>query len=291
MYKHKQHHNYKARKSSSIIKIRVFHNQIKRQLITEAVEFLRDNYDVHDVALLDLSCGKAGDAQKWYDNGILKVVGFDIDEPSIDEAKKRYGELLNDLKRKGSQKLPDYKFYVMDLSDSNNLDKINRIIGDTKFDIVSCQFAIHYFFKSFDTLNTFMTIASSYVKKNGFFIGTSLNGNILKESFQTKGDTIQNDIFKIINNTKDFSSPYNNQYTVSLGKESDTEHYFANKDSIEYLVDINELKKIADKFNMMFIGTTSFEEWYKKFDKEILTSQDKEFSFLNFSFVFMPKRT
>lgn len=288
MWKHKKHNNFKARKTSSIFQLRAFHNQIKRQLITESVDFLKENYNVNDIALLDLSSGKSGDMKKHFDNGIMKVVGFDIDEPSINEAKRRYNELLNTLKRQGVQKLPDYKFYVMDLSDHNNLEKISRIIGNEKFDIVSCQFAIHYFFKSPETLNTFMTISSSYINKNAFFIGTTMNGGKIKQMFQ-KNNVIQNDIFKITNN-KTSDTPYNNQYTVALGKESDTEHYFANKDSIEYLVDIDELKRVADKFGLMFIGTTDFEEWYKKFPNLPLNESDKEFSFLNFSFVFMPKR-
>jgi mRNA (guanine-N7-)-methyltransferase len=288
MWKHKKHNNFGARKNSSIFLIRSFHNQIKRQLITESVDFLKENYNTNDIALLDLSCGKMGDLMKVFDNGIMKVVGFDIDEPSINEAKRRYNELLNKLKSEGTQKLPDYKFYVMDLSDSNNLEKIGRIIGNDKFDIVSCQFAIHYFFKSSETLNTFMTIASSYINKNAFFIATTMNGGKIKQMFQ-KNNVIQNDIFKITNNNTS-DTPYNNQYTVALGKESDTEHYFANKDSIEYLVDIDELKRVADKFGLMFIGTTDFEEWYKKFPNLPLTESDKEFSFLNFSFVFMPKR-
>lgn len=287
MYKNKQH-TFKARKLSSIINIRTFHNQIKRQMITESVDFLKENYGIVDIKLLDLSCGTGGDIFKAYDNGIMTVVGFDINEDSINEAKRRYAELLNTLRRKGTIKLPNYKFYVMDLSDKNNLEKISEIIENIKFDIVSCQFAIHYFFKSPDTLNTFMTIVSSYLNKNAFFIATTMNGNHLKELFKTK-NVIQNDIFKITNNTKDLSTPYNNQYTVALGKESDTEHYFAGKDSIEYLVDIEELKKVANKFNLMFIGNIFFSDWYLKFNKNMLNQQDKEFSFLNFSFVFMSK--
>ena len=286
-------HNFKARKESSIINIRTFHNWIKRETIDQSCKYLRDNHDVNDIKLLDLAVGKAGDQNKWLDNNIMYVIGFDIDAISINEANRRYNELINQLKRKNVQRLPVYKFYVMDLSDSNNLEKIKRILNGTKFDIVSCQFALHYFFKSPDTLNTFMTIVSSYINKNGFFIGTTMHGNRIKELFKTNNDIIQNDIFKIENNTDILSanSAYNNKYTVSLGKASDTEHYFADKPSIEYLVDINELKKVCSQFNLMFISTTEFENWYIKYGKNILSNNEKEFSFLNFSFVFMPNRS
>lgn len=285
-------HNFKARKDSSIINIRSFHNYIKRELISQSCKYLRDNHEVDDIKLLDLSCGKGGDLNKFFDNNIMYVIGFDIDGVSINEANKRYNELINQLKRKNVRRLPVYKFYVMDLSDSKNLEKIKGILNNTKFDIVSCQFAIHYFFKSKDILDTFMTIVSSYINKNGFFIGTTMNGNKIKELLKKNNNVIQNDIFKIENDTNIVSaeSSYNNKYIVSLGKETDTDHYFATKPSIEYLVDIDELKNMCNKFNLMSISVTEFGNWYIKYGKNILSNNEKEFSFLNFSFVFMPNR-
>lgn len=284
---------FKARKESSIYNLRIFHNWVKREMINQSAKYLEDNYNINNIKVLDLSCGKFGDMNKYFDNGIMYVIGFDIDAISINEAKKRYSQLINQLKMKNVQKLPVYKFYVMDLSDPNSLEKIKRILNDEKFDIVSCQFAIHYFFKSQDTLNTFMTIVSSYINKNAFFIGVTMNGNKIKQLF-AKNDVIENDIFKIENNTNKFemaNSVYNNKYSVNLGDQNDTEHYFAGNTSEEYLVDINELKKVCKKFGLMAILMTDFEDWYYKFGKDILTKNEKEFSFLNFSFIFMPNKT
>jgi len=283
---------FKERESSSIYNIRIFHNWVKRELIKQSCDHLRENYNITDITLLDIACGKGGDMAKYIDNGIMNVIGFDIDAKSIEEAKRRYNDILKQLRRKNVKKLPNYKFYVMDLSDKKNLDEIRRIIGGIRFDIVSCQFAIHYFFKSEEILNTFMTIVSSYIKNNGFFIGTTMNGDNIKDIFKKSGNVIQNSIFKIVNNTdiKDINNSYNNKYSVSLGKDTDTEHYFAGKISEEYLVNIEELKKISNKFNLMFIGTTEFSDWYKSFNKNNLSNEEKEFSFLNFTFVFTPVR-
>jgi mRNA (guanine-N7-)-methyltransferase len=282
-------HNFKLRKESSIINIRKFHNWIKRELINESCEYLKENYNKSEIWLLDLSCGKGGDIIKFYDNGITRVIGFDIDKKSIDEARKRFSNLIFQLKKNGVTKLPDYRFYTMDLSDKNNLEKIKLILKNSKFNIVNCQFAIHYFFKTDATLNTFMTIVSSYIDKDGFFIATTMNGNKIAELFK-KNNIIKNDIFKIVNGTNNIISPYGNKYIVSLGKETDKEHYFAGKDSEEFLVYIGELKNVCDKFGLMFIGSTEFENWYNKFGNDILTKNEKEFSYLNFSFTFMPKR-
>jgi len=220
----------------------------------------------------------------------MNVVGFDIDVDSIAEARSRYNEMLNQLRRKGIKQLPKYEFYVMDLSDMNNLGKIKEILKDRKFDIVSCQFAIHYFFKNPDTLDTFINIVGSYINANGFFIGTTMNGDKIKQIFK-KTNTIQNELFKITSKSDINSiSPYNNTYEVSLGKEGDKGHYFVEYTSIEYLVNVEELKKVGSKYNLMYIGLTEFNEWYNTFGKNILSNKEKEFSFLNFSFIFKLKQ-
>lgn len=278
---------FKDRQSSSIYKLRIFHNWVKRELISQTCNYLRENYDV-DIALLDLSCGRGGDLMKYYNNNILDVVGFDIDENSIIEAKKRYHEMINQLKRKNVKNLPKYEFNVIDLSQPSNLPKIKNILNNKKFDIVSCQFAIHYFFKNKESLENLIKIVHYYLNKNGFFIGTTINGNIVKELF-TDNSIITSDIFKLENKTVVTNDPYGNKYLVYLGKESDKGHYFVNKPSEEYLVDIDELKKVCSKYNLMFVGTIEFERWYSLFNKNILSDSEKEFSFLNFSFVFTLK--
>ena len=45
------------------------------------------------------------------------------------------------------------------------------------FDVVSCQFSIHYFFENEDTLSTFLMNVSENLREGGKFIGTCLNGN------------------------------------------------------------------------------------------------------------------
>jgi len=286
--------NFKARSESSIINIRTFHNLIKRELIKQTVQYYRENYANRKIKLLDLSCGKGGDIQKWYDNRIMFVIGFDIDNDSIQEANVRYNGLINRLQKAGVIDLPIYKFYQMDLSKPENIDKIKMIIGDMKFDIVSCQFAIHYFFESKLTLDTFITIVSSYIEKNGFFISTTMNGIKLKKLFAS-GDTVSNRLFKITN--KSVGQPdalYGLKYSVELGESTDTEHYFAGKSLDEYIVDIDRFKEVMKAYGLMFIGTVDFEDWYQKItelqhDSKLLNDQEKEFSFLNFSMVFSYK--
>lgn len=281
---------YKERTKSSIYNIRLFHNMVKRELLTQTVDFLKENYKLHTITLLDLSCGKGGDLQKWYDNGINNVIGFDIDESSIIEANRRYKSLIDKLQKKGVKSFPDYKFYVMDLSKEENFVKISHILKDNKFNIVSCQFALHYFFETENILNTFLTIVREYIKLDGFFITTTMNGKLMKESF-LKGESIQNEIFKIESKVpiNELDNKFGNKYSVTLGKETDTDHYFAGRTLDEYLVDINVLKNTCKKKQLMFIAMTEFSEWYYNIDKYNLNKMEQQFSFLNFSIIFTHK--
>lgn len=274
---------FTERKQSSIINLRTFHNWTKKELLNQTCEIIKAETD-DNITLLDLSCGKGGDMFKWYKNNIMEVVGFDIDEDSIKEAKTRYQQMVNDL-TKNRQRIPKYTFYVMDLSDKNNLPAIAKILTTKKFSIVSCQFAIHYFFKNEDSLKNLITITSTYISNHGYFIGTTMDGEMIKYKLHDQ-PIIGNDIYTIEKQHNDSTSPYNNTILVSLGEAKDTEHYFANKKSEEFLVDINELKNICAKYNLVFVGTINFQTWYERYKQNIMSNNEMEYSFLNFSFVF-----
>ncbi len=277
--------NFSARKQSSIINLRTFHNWTKRELLNQTCSTIKSELD-QPITLLDLSCGVGGDMSKWYDNGIMSVVGFDINSESIDEARSRYAQLIQNLRRKNIKNLPTYEFHVSDLSDSNNLSKIAAILKQKKFNIVSCQFAIHYFFRDEASLFNLITIVDSYISNYGFFIGTTVNGYEVVTKLHNNS-SIGNGIYTIEKKyTEPISNPYNNTILVSLGESQDTEHYFANKKSEEYIVDIELLKNVCSKMNLIFVGTIDFETWYKTFKKNIMSQDEMEYSFLNFSFVF-----
>ena len=67
------------RNNSYFINMRKFHNSIKKGLY--------DKYANGVSNLLEIAVGKGGDLSKWNGNNIKHVVGYDIDEKSIIEAK------------------------------------------------------------------------------------------------------------------------------------------------------------------------------------------------------------
>lgn len=42
--------------------------------------------------LLDLGCGRGGDIDKWWRAGVKEVVGVDLSDKELEEARKRVGE-------------------------------------------------------------------------------------------------------------------------------------------------------------------------------------------------------
>lgn len=287
----------KSRKYSSIINLRTFHNWVKDRLIKESVEQIKDGSNIK-IALLDLATGRGGDIFKWYKNGIYDAVGIDIDEKSIhgkNGAIHRYKQLIQKIKNK-NKPIPDYKFYVYDLSKRKNMKPILYKLKNKKFDIVSCNFAIHYFFDKKMSLDILLTIVQKCLKPGGIFFGTTMDGNKINHMFM-KGPIVKKKIYYLesVSEIEDTYNPYGNQYKVDLGDKKGETHYFVKEPSVEYMVDIGELKYRCQKHKLRFLGIVPFESWYIIYTKEYITKypdkemskEEKEFSFLNFSFYFM----
>jgi mRNA (guanine-N7-)-methyltransferase len=277
------------RYKSSIINLRKFHNWIKRQILDDTTEYIRKNINTgKKIRLLDLAVGKGGDMRKWYDNRIFDVVGIDIMDSSINGrngAKERY----NEFKTETNDQNLNYEFHVFDLSDPSNIQKIDDVIGDRKFDIVSCQFAIHYFFKTNKTLETFLDITTRYMNNDAFLIGTTMDGDLVNQLFKNE-IKVQNDLYYFEKMIQDTDTMYGLTYKVAMAQKPGENHYFSEQASIEYLVDIDELTKVAAKYDLIFCGKQPFKDWYDtyliKHNNKQLGKLEQEFSFLNFSFAY-----
>lgn len=282
---------YKNRKrtNSSIYSLRLFHNWIKNKLISDSKLYFQ-NLNNDNPKLLDLAVGRGGDLYKWKNNNIKTVVGFDIDNDSINGnngAKSRY----NKLRDKDNY---NYSFYVMDLYKENSLDQIKKITDNIyPFDIVSCQFAIHYFFKSETILDNFIKIVSNMLDKDGIFIGTTLDGNKIKNLLSKNNGHLDLPLVGLKEIDFHNDSTYSQTYLMRLGDKTDVDHYFNKvkpEGSIEYLVDLDELVKVCKKYSLEPIQISSFEnmyELYKQSNKFKNLSNDEMLpSFLNFLFIF-----
>jgi len=289
------------RNQSTVIKMLKFHNYIKGVLITNITDYYYSTKK-KEISLLDIAVGRGGDLFKWKNAYITNVFGFDISSESIKEANER---LLNNDFNKMNIKL----LQGVPGSESINTEiyKFLLSVKQQKFDLVSCQFALHYFFKDQATLRQVLKLVSDSLYKGGYFFGTTVNGGTLMDYFeQLPGEdtVIKKNLFRIERFfSKNFRKKFGNKYSFTIYDSTYSGNYF-NKmgTSTEYLVLFDELNKIAMEYSLVPVDmnffenklnggyTTSrsniinFSDLYK--DKFDLSDSEKELSFLNSTFVF-----
>ena len=147
--------------------LKVFHNSIKRHLI--------NRFATNADSLLDFACGRGGDIWKWIDAGVKYVKGIDLSTGEIVEARQRFSEAL--------QKYPDMATRA-EFADTPLLGIEDWREGRV-FDVVTCMFAIHYFFVAEKALKQFLHNVSINLKEGGYFIGTVPDGKAINECIKT----------------------------------------------------------------------------------------------------------
>lgn len=247
------------RAKSYFYNMRKFHNTIKRQLY--------DKYTKNISKLLDLACGKGGDLDKWVSNNIGHVIGYDINEKSIIEARRR-------VKEYRFPKRTEVEVYVKDLSK-------NIIEGNKDCDVVTSMFAFHYFFETKDTFDVIMKSIDNNLKDGGYFIGTMFDGEsikrVLQDGFYTlkDGDDIKFNIeaYRPLND-----NPFGNKIGVYL-KET-----VLDEPMDEYVVYFDKFVDIMKSRGYMLEESKMFGDI--DLDKSRLNNIEKSVSYLNRYFVF-----
>ena len=161
-------HNFFIKNSNDNIEnLRKFHNYIKKKIIIDSC------LETNAINLLDIACGRGGDLQKWLNNKLhLKyILAFDSHKESIfnsikkgnsfDGAIARFINLKNNYKGR----LPFINFKNLNVLNSNILSKINEFDGNKEYDVISCQFALHYFTENDKNLDHVIYTISEKLKK------------------------------------------------------------------------------------------------------------------------------
>lgn len=264
------HYNPVSSKDTSqtpmYMNMRQYHNKIKQHLYNTYC----NNID----SLVELCSGKGGDLHKWYHNHIKRVDGYDNHQPSINEAYKR----LKQLNDQYSTHL-NYNFYLMDLRSPELELKQNF-----DYDVVSCQFGLHYFYESEKMIKNIIKTVSTLLKTNGVFIGTILddtlvNSLLTNNKYEHKSD---NEISFSIE--KQVVTDFSDKINVYLSGDN----YLTNA-SHEYLIKFDYLTQLCQEYDLELIDTSTFGKMdNKKLDVmfQNLFSYEKTVSSLFRYFVF-----
>ena len=321
-----------------------FHNlYVKRKIIT--------GISKQGDTLIDFACGKAGDLPKWITAKLSFVFGVDISKDNLEN--RLDGACARFLNMKKTNKNTPYALFVNGNSAFNikdgsamlnekakqitsavfgrgpkEVDSIGKGVsrqygrGADGFNVSSCQFAIHYFFETPETLKGFMKNIAECTKHNGYFIGTCYDGKLV---FNELKKTKTNESIKIIENekkvweiTKGYGGEVFEDNSSSIGYKIDVYQESINQVISEYLVNFDYLNRVMSAYGFEIInheeakemglpdGSGTFNELFlnmldeiaknkfkaKDYDKSpYMSEMEKKISFLNRYFIYKKIRT
>lgn len=198
--------NKGERKESYLYKMNEFHNKFVKN------RHLINRFGKGKESLFDIGCGRGGDLDKWITAGITKVLGIDLYRDNIvNESTGAYSRLISNFKF--DRRRQTYVFLNMDASKRIDDDAIKTIsdskdrlvasivwgiektanadlkklqnLATKKFDLVSSQFAMHYFFKDETMLDNVCYNISNHLNQGGLFISTFFDGEAVNNILQS----------------------------------------------------------------------------------------------------------
>ena len=186
--------------------IRQLHNFIKGLLIDAVVGNAGKK-----ISILDTSCGRGGDNQKYLrvhkkKKNIEFILGLDISDNVKEAANRYYHESLKKNIPKGiflqfdtskniknldgcmNDTCGDMLNIILGKKDSydkkyENLYRDYNSLGKGGFDVVSSQFSFHYYFKNEETLRGYLQNLKELVNTGGYFMGTCYDGMKVMKTF------------------------------------------------------------------------------------------------------------
>ena len=288
--------------------IRNFNNHIKHRLYKTVISHYRNKTGINDISLLDLGAGKGGDLNKYITNNISKVHALDYDKVNISNLKARY----NILDNKSQNILKQLETYVGDFSKLMNngdashnkdVESKNKLInfyktsGFSIFNIISCQFAIHYSFENEISMRGLIHNIYNNLPIGGLFFGTCFDGKrmfdlLKKNKGHVSGDINDRNVYEV---KMDPKSTFKNVGTEIEFKFSSINDNFMT----EYLVNFDYfIQVMKDDYDINIItdeeakemdlpgGLSSFEEIYNEQNKFVLDETEKQLVFNYYYFVF-----
>lgn len=261
-------------------RLRQFHNMFVKKTLISCVSKEGDT-------LIDYGCGKGGDIPKWTSQKLSFVLGIDYSKDNIENRNDGvYARYLNHSKRfavmpkalfvngdcskniRNGSALEDdmYKEVVRSIFGQSEKDRFKTHmgiydaygVGKDGFKVSSCQFAMHYFFKSVETLHGFMRNVSECTAINGYFIGTCYDGQVLMHELRRymfdEGLRVYDNQHLMCEIIKKYDSEEFAEDESCLGKQIMVYQDSINQYLPEYLVHFRYLTKIASLYGFELLS-------------------------------------
>ncbi|KAF6256464.1 mRNA capping enzyme-domain-containing protein [Scenedesmus sp. NREL 46B-D3] len=212
--------------------LKQYHNEIKRRLI------YRFAYGAE--ALLDYACGRGGDLHKWKSAQVHFVKGLDLSPKEVEEARRRYGELLN--KHRGCSMQAQFE-----QTDQLGLELWQE---ERQYDAATCMFALHYFFERESSLQTLMQTVVANLKPGGYFFGTVPDGKRIKAHLVKGAGEVSQGHLMLKQEWQGKEAPFGSPYIMEISDTVVQGHEGFSEGSHEYLVFEKVLLSVAKKYGL-----------------------------------------
>ncbi len=280
-------------RDSVTVNLRGFHNRVKEsQYMT---------YVVPTNTLFEMAVGRAGDLHKWTKSKASKVFGVDTSTNTLFNLPKsgacvRY---LNE-KRKGTRNLPKVLFAHGDMTkpfEEQESKYLSIMLGKTEattpylkefegvkhWDVMACQFAIHYACISEETFRVFLDNVKNHCKS--VFFGTCMDGKSVYSILSGK------DRYILRSSGKTFAQiekKYDDEgeWKEEFGQAMDVTLESTDKPMTEYLVPFEKVVELFAEAGFELLQTKMFQEIYVTQNGISLDDAQQEYSFLHRTFAF-----
>ena len=301
---------YKKTKGDSYTRsLRDFHNLYIKSKLIRGVANKGDT-------LIDFACGKGGDFSKWINAKISFVFGVDLSPDNIENRltgacaryltyKKSHTNVPRVLFVTGNsgynirsgQAIETEKGKQITASVFGNIAKDEKLgkgvsknyaVGEEGFNISSCQFALHYFFKDKHVIHRFLANVAECTKIGGHFIGACYDG---KKIFELLKNKQMNEEVQLYHNKKKIwgvkrlypEDTFDDNisslgYTIKVFQES------INNYVDEYLVNFDYFIRLMENYGFRLIadndaedmgfpnGSGNFEPLFNRMSRDIKTN-------------------
>ncbi|KAJ6980097.1 hypothetical protein Peur_060788 [Populus x canadensis] len=238
-YSARTNQTLEEREASPIIHLKKLNNWIKSVLVQQ--------YTAKGDAVLDLACGKGGDLIKWDKAKAGYYVGIDIAEGSMEDCRTRYNGDADHHQRRKKFTFPARLI----CGDCFELQLDEVLVDDAPFDIVSCQFALHYSWSTEARARRALANISALLRPGGTFIGTMPDANvIIKKLREAEGLAFGNSVYWV-RFDEEFS-----QKKFRSSSPFGIKYYFHLEDAVdcpEWIVPFHVFKALAEEYDFELI--------------------------------------